>query len=91
MSTIGRHCLNSSQARMPAGGACHLRGGPGPAESRFLPCHQDVLDRLRAGPYYVTKMSAAQNRKNRILTNPFTVKKAALTRERSCAFTKLCS
>jgi hypothetical protein len=36
-------------------------------------------------------MSAAQNSKNSTLTYPFTVKKAALTRDKSLAFTRLCS
>src|SRR5579872_3684 len=35
--------------------------------------------------------SAAQNTKNSTLTQPFMVKKAALTRDKSSGFTRLCS
>src|SRR5471030_836225 len=42
-------------------------------------------------PGLLRKISAAQNKKNNTLTYPFIVKKAALTRERSCGFTRLCS
>ena len=37
------------------------------------------------------KISAAQKKKNSTLTQPFMVKKAAFTRERSLGFTRLCS
>ncbi len=37
------------------------------------------------------KISAAQKTKNSTLTQPFMVKKAALTRERSSGFTRPCS
>ena len=37
------------------------------------------------------KTSAAQNTKNNTLTHPFIVKNAAFTRDKSFAFTRLCS